>query len=60
MKANGAISRAYEKCGIWPLNEDATNYVHGNEQLSAKSGGSTTRSAQHSSGETSISASLVD
>ena len=46
--------------GIWPLNEDATNYVHGNEQLSAKFGGSTSRSAQHSSGETSISASLVD
>ena len=46
--------------GIWPLNEDATNYVHGNKQLSAKFGGSSTRSAQHSSDETSIRASLVD
>ena len=60
VKASGAISRAFEKCDIWPLNEDATNYVHGNEQLSAKIGGSTSRSAQHSSGETSISAFLVD
>ena len=60
VKASGAISRAFEKCGIWPLNEDATNYVHGNDQLSAKFGGSTSRSAQHSSGETPTSSSLVD
>ena len=35
MKASGAIFRGFEKCGLWPSNEDATNYVHGNEQLSA-------------------------
>ena len=35
MKASGAISPGFEKCGLWPSNEDAINYVHGNEQLSA-------------------------
>ena len=35
-KASGAIARAFSDCGLWPLNECAPNYLHGNEQLSAK------------------------